>query len=207
MDYLSKARMVAQPLAESMGLSIWGAEFVPGGRAVLRFFVEKSKGIRQLSQNSPVCECVEQIESVSVNECAEFSRLLGLALDAEGNFNFTWVLEVSSPGFERLFFSLEQLNGFIGQTISVTVNDTPLDWKDTGVQSKQRKKFVGTLLQVNDGKFTLSIPKAQRLPDEPEVVSIDWNSVRRAHLVHDFSSGFTASKFLKGNSKAKGRKL
>ena len=182
-DYVSVARSLAEPLAESLGLTLWGIELVGGGRPTLRLFVEK---------NTPPPVGIDGSESektapdgVSVEQCAELSRLLGLSLDVEDSFDCAWVLEVSSPGLERVFFAPHQLRGYEGREIDVTLSVPHVTWP-VAEGLPGRKKFRGTLMRVEDSGFVLGIPEASRLPDDPETVTIDWHDVRRAHLVHVF---------------------
>jgi len=185
-DLVALANKLAEPLAASLGLDIWGVELVGGGRPVLRLFVER-KAPEGACPSSVSEECPPDTvpAGVSVDECAELSRLLGLSLEVEDSFDSAWVLEVSSPGLERVFFRLEQLEPFIGKELDVTLDGPHPSWPAAdGVPG--RRKFRGTLLGIGDDSFTLGIPAENRLPDEPETVVILWADVRRAHLVHVF---------------------
>ncbi|MDK2956742.1 MAG: ribosome maturation factor RimP [Desulfovibrionales bacterium] len=141
---------VLRPAVEALGLSVWGLEIEnPGRRKVLRLYVEKPGG-------------------VSVGECAKASRHAGLALEVEDAVPGSYILEVSSPGFERRFFHLEQMQPYVGRDVRVQLEE-PLEG---------RKNFKGELSVVADDRFTL-------LVDE-EAVELHWRDVKRARLVHDF---------------------
>lgn len=152
---------ICTPVAASLGLDVWGVELLGLGRPVARVFVDSPTG-------------------ATIEECTSVSRLTALALDVElGDKAFpeAWVLEVSTPGLERTFFTLEQMWAYIGREISVTLLDPHPDFPD-------RKKFQGVLLAVEDESFRLALTNA---PDPTaNTCTIDWNGVRKAHLIHIF---------------------
>ena len=118
-------------------------------------------------------------QGVTIDQCAELSRLAGLALDVEDPFATNWTLEISSPGLQRPFFKIDQLRNYVGRELEVVLA-APLDtWPG-------RKKFSGVLAAVADEEFTLSLPDTSRKAEEPEEVTIAWPFVRKATLVHHF---------------------
>ncbi len=166
---------LAKPLAESLGLELWGVETVGSVRPVARIYVDtKHADDADLEQ----AESFDTSTGVNVDQCAHLSRLLALSLDVEDAFATSWVLEVSSPGLERPFFSIDQLRDYVGKTIDVVMVEAHDDWNG-------RKKFTGNLESIRDEEFTV-VPLA-RTVDDPESVTIAWHMVRRAHLVHVFA--------------------
>jgi ribosome maturation factor RimP len=113
---------LAAPLAASLGLELWGIELAFGGRGVVRVFVEGENG-------------------VSIEQCAELSRLLGVSLDVEDCIPGAYVLEVSSPGLERTFFTENQLARALGQRVEITLRSPRPAWPG-------RRKFRGRLRGV-----------------------------------------------------------
>lgn len=191
---------LATPLAASLGLELWGVEVAGSSRPVLRLFVEKAGGAPDTSGVTEFMdvedefsenECSEDGFSedgsagVTVDQCAELSRLLGLTLDVEDPFAAAWTLEVSSPGLERQFFRLDQMRPYLGRSLELALVDGHPDWP-VSEGSPLRKKFRGVLEQVSDTAFTLNIPAATRRQDEPERVHIPWDNVRKATLIHAF---------------------
>jgi len=159
---LTRIRELASPFIESLGLTLWGLEMAGGpGRPTLRVFIEGPEG-------------------VDVEHCALVSRQLGLTLDVEDVVPGAYHLEVSSPGLERRFFSVGQMGPYQGREIEVAL-EQPVDG---------RKRFRGTLAEVEESAFTLACEgRAHRLP---------WNDVTRARLIHHFETP--------EELKAKGRK-
>jgi len=164
---------LARPLAESLNLSLWGIEFAFSGRGIVRVYVEGGQDVDGGNAVTPV----------TIDECAELSRLLGLALDVEDAIPGAYVLEVSSPGLERIFFTAEQLAGALGQTLEVTLLTPPLEFSG-------RRKFRGLLTAAPEnkaaGKFTLQVDNPSRPGEREGELSFaftDLKKVRQLHIV------------------------
>jgi len=139
------------PLCQARDLEIWGIDllFGAGGRhRIVRVYLDSSDG-------------------VSIDQCAEISRHLSLALDVEDIIPGAFTLEVSSPGLERPFFSLEQMAAYIGQTVRIRL-EKPLDG---------RKNFKGRLFAIDSPRFTLS--------DDSDTFVLTWDDVGKANLVYE----------------------
>lgn len=191
-DRTAIIRDLAEPLAASLGLELWGIDLSGSSRPLLRLFVEKLPDAESAATIPSVAEAPvtdqddEAAEGgVNIDQCAELSRLLGLTLDVEGPFAAAWTLEVSSPGLERVFFRLDQMRPYVGRIVDTTLVDGHPTWPVAeGIPG--RKKFRGTLEAVTETAFTLRIPAESRKQDDPELVEILWPTVRRANLVHVF---------------------
>lgn len=120
---------LARPLAESLGISVWGLELAAAGRrALVRLYIEAEGG-------------------AGVDQCAEMSRGLGAALEVEDIMSGAYVLEVSSPGLERRFFEPGQLAPYEGRILDVSLRE-PLDG---------RKNFRGRLTQARPDGLVLNV--------------------------------------------------
>ena len=102
---------LAEPVVRALGLVIWGVEVAQSGRMAVRLFVDvPACGPEDPTQAvTPGGEKIESPASASIGQCEEISRHLGLALEVEDAVPSAYVLEVSTPGLTRLFFSLEQM--------------------------------------------------------------------------------------------------
>ncbi|WP_027369595.1 ribosome maturation factor RimP [Desulfovermiculus halophilus] len=137
-----------EPIVRSLGLTLWGIEppsSPKGGK--LRVFLDSEQG-------------------VSVDQCAEASRHISMLLDVDDPIPGSYVLEVSSPGLERLFFHFHQLADYIGHPVAVTLKDP--------VQG--RKKWKGTLLQAADNEITLN--------SKTQTVVLHWDQIHKMHLIY-----------------------
>lgn len=151
---------LAAPLAASLDLDIWGVDASFGKRGLVRVFVENENG-------------------VDIDKCAELSRLLALALDVEDIFPGAYVLEVSSPGLERTFFTGGQLARYTGKTVDITLHAPTASHPD-------RKRFTGELVKAENGVF--AVAPSDGAPASPEEarppVAFAWEDVKTAKLVH-----------------------
>lgn len=149
---LEKIIDVVRPTVESLGLTLWGVEFTPAGkRSVLRVFIEHPEG-------------------VDIEHCATVSRHLSLVLDVEDVVPGGYNLEVSSPGLDRRFFTLEQAAGYVGSRISVQLFQ-PLDG---------RRNFQGVLQAVQEDRITLIV--------DGKPVELPWPDVKQARCAPDFDN-------------------
>lgn len=171
----------AAPAAAAFGLELWGVELAGSGRPVARVFVDAP------AQDSTVAAAPAAPAAagenalppgVTVDQCAEISRMVGLALDVEELFADAWTLEVSSPGLERPFFRPGQMLAYVGRETEVLLWDPHPDFPG-------RRKFCGRLTAVEGETFTLCLSTADRAADGTPV-RIQWDDVRRARLVHIF---------------------
>ena len=175
-DHVAAVQRHAIPLAADLGLEVWGVEIAGGIRPVVRLFVETSS-----PDHADEHQCGPDGAGVDIEQCAELSRRLGLALEVESLFAGAWTLEVSSPGFERPFFQAAQLSPYVGQEIELTLTGPLASWPG-------RKNFRGSLCAVDGEQVSLLLDATQRRPGDPERVDVLWGAVRKAHRVHIFAN-------------------
>lgn len=169
---------LAAPLAASLGLEIWGVDVSFGKRGLVRVFVEGGDG-------------------VDIDKCAELSRLLGLALDVEDILPGAYVLEVSSPGLERIFFTSAQLAAHLGKIVEITLHAPAAGYPG-------RKRFTGKLVRAENGEFAvLPLDAAPASPEETPLLAVFvWEDVKKANLVHFLPEPAGAAKGRKNKQKA-----
>lgn len=192
---LEQLKSLAEALAQSLGLGLWGLEISSGPRMVLRVYLEKDKAASPALQkdrasapgtapvsDAPLEEPALTAQGVSVDECASFSRLFGLALDVEDIMPGAYVLEVSSPGFERLFFTASQLAGAVGRLVDISFFEAPPG-------REGRKKFRGLLAAgplpekdiPDDARFALRLENEESVSGEDLVFA--FSDVKKARQV------------------------
>jgi ribosome maturation factor RimP len=102
LEVREEVRQLSQPLAEEQGFEVVDVEMLAQGRTrVIRVLLDKPGGI-------------------TVGECAVFSRRLGDCLEMNQTVPGSYHLEVSSPGLDRPIRTLEAVQRFAGQRISLT---------------------------------------------------------------------------------------
>lgn len=92
---------IAQPIAESLGLSLWDVRFVKEGADwFLRIYIDKEDG-------------------VSIEDCEAMSRAIDKPLDDADPISQSYCLEVSSPGLERELTRPEHFEMMNGEPVIV----------------------------------------------------------------------------------------
>ncbi len=97
-----KVEEILQPILERRGYVLVDVEFKGAGRRqLLRVFIDRREG------------------GISVNECASVSEELSLVLDVEDFISGPYILEVSSPGLDRVLKKDREINWAIGKKVRV----------------------------------------------------------------------------------------
>lgn len=188
-----KILSLAQPLVEAQGLEIWGLDVKDPPARLVRLFVDLPLATLQRLADKDAINAGESGDespvpqaSASIEQCEEISRALGLALEVEDCFQGPWTLEVSTPGLERKFFSLEQLKPYVGDFVEIRLSETP-----GGIASTPpRKNWRGKLLSVDENGFEIEPASigadGQILPENLPPCHIDWDKTLNAHRLHIF---------------------
>lgn len=136
-----------EPVVLAEGFEFVGVELITSGN-ILRVYVDKPGGI-------------------TLDDCASLSRQISAVLDAEPDLiNGKYFLEVSSPGLNRIIFSLKQMHQQIGKKISLKLL--------VAVDGKQ--KFSGVLEQVRDNIIHIKTCEGLEL-------AIDFADIAHANVI------------------------
>ena len=94
-------KKLVSPVVKDLGLEWVGLQYFPQGRrSLIRLYVDKPGGL-------------------TVEDCARVSRQVNALLGVEGPIVEDYTLEVSSPGLDRLLFTVEQCREQIGKLVTV----------------------------------------------------------------------------------------
>ncbi len=107
-------------------------------------------------------------EGVGVEDCARVSRELGSDLDREDMFTANYVLEVSSPGADRVFQARKEYEIFRGRRVKLEVSEG----------SEGTRTILGTLGEVDDDIVNLDTMKNGE-------VRVALKDIRKARLHMD----------------------
>ena len=141
---------LTEPIISSEGLELIDVEYQKESRGwVLRFYVDTEGG-------------------VTINHCSRLSQQIGDALEVKDIIPHGYVLEVSSPGLNRILKREKDFIGSIGKTIKVKT------WEPI----EERKNFQGTLLDCAKEQVTLQV-------DNQDVV-IPLSLISKAHSIYHF---------------------
>ena len=138
---VTAVRSIVQPIAESLGLSLWDIRFVKEGAGwYLRLFIDKDGG-------------------VSMDDCVDFSHAIDKPLDDADPIDQNYFLEVSSPGLERDLVKDFHFTAMLGKKIKLRLirpRDSKRDW--AGVLEDYA---AGTLTVRLADKTVLTIDKKE----------------------------------------------
>ena len=124
---------LATPMAAEQGCGIWDVEYVKeAGTWFLRVYLDHP-------------------EAVTIDHCEAVSRVLSDKLDEVDPIEGSYVLEVSSPGADRVLRKPEHFERFMGQKIEVRLY-RPRDGA---------KSLVGELKGYADGDVTVRTAKEE----------------------------------------------
>lgn len=122
-------------------------------------------------QNRPTLQIMAERSadgSMSVDDCAEVSRVVSAVLDVEDPFPGAYVLEVSSPGIDRPLVRPEDYTRFAGHEARIETHEL----------IGRRKRFKGRILGIEDDEVRVA------LADDPEdVARIPLRAIDKAKLV------------------------
>ncbi len=134
------------PTIEDLGYRFWGLEYqVRKVDALLRVYIDHENGI-------------------SVDDCANVSHEISGILDVEEPITMAYILEVSSPGMDRILFSAEQFNEFGGENVKIKLNQ----------MVEGRRKIKGKILSVEQQKITIGM--------DDEEITIEFEQIMRARI-------------------------
>ena len=107
------------PAVEACNVNLWGIEFLPQGkRSLLRIYIDKPvDASAEPAVNEDGEE--EQGRGIGVQDCVRVTQQVGAMLDVHDPISGEYSLEVSSPGWDRPFFQLEQMSGYIGHSVAL----------------------------------------------------------------------------------------
>ncbi|MBN1622596.1 MAG: ribosome maturation factor RimP [Endomicrobiales bacterium] len=97
------------------------------GKMVLRLFIDKDGGMR-------------------LDDCEHMSDKVGTLLDNSGVLSDSYILEISSPGLDRVLKKEKDFIKFIGKKAKVTLHE-PMDGQ---------RNFKGEILSAGNGQIKIS---------------------------------------------------
>lgn len=125
------AEALAAPIAAENGCEVWDVEYVKeAGSWYLRVYLDRPEG-------------------VTIDHCEAVSRALSDKLDEADPIEGSYILEVSSPGADRVLRKPEHFARFLGEKVEVKLY-RPRDGA---------KSLVGDLADYAEGAVTLQTPK------------------------------------------------
>ena len=136
-----------QPAVEACGFELWGLEFFPQGkRSVLRIYIDGTEG-------------------VTVEGCSLVSHQVSGILDVEDPISGEYLLEVSSPGWDRPLFTLSHYQRFVGSEVNLRLV-APIN---------ARRRYKGHIQAVIENTIELAF--------EGQIIRIPFAQIDKANVV------------------------
>ncbi len=154
----SRLTELLAPVVQGMGFELWGCEYVPRrNRSLLRVYIDRSEG-------------------VTADDCGRVSYQLSGALDVEDPIGAPYILEISSPGIDRLLLQADHFRRFVGQRAKFK-----LKWLVEG-----RRNMVARILSVREDQV---IVDEQQMNEKNNTYAIPFAAIERARLVPGIELG------------------
>ena len=129
------------PLVEQEGGEIvdlqWRRE---GHQWILRLFIDKPKGI-------------------TLDDCAYFSDRVGAFLDEKNSIEQSYVLEISSPGLDRVVKKDKDFEKFSGKAVKVRIK----------IADNGQRKFSGILKGLQNDKVMVQVGETLKAFDKKNI--------------------------------------
>lgn len=157
------------PAVQVCDVDLWGIEFIPQGkRSLLRIYIDK-----EVDTNAePIINEDGEVElgrGIGVEDCVRVTRQVGAILDVHDPISGEYALEVSSPGWDRQFFHLEQMQDYIGQKVALRLIHAV----------ENRRKFQAILRAVD-----VEAEMIQVEVEKQQILEIDANNIDKANLIY-----------------------
>ena len=152
---------IVKPVINDNNCFLWGIEILRGKKnTTLRIFIDSDNG-------------------VDINDCENISKDLKYEPNLDLSLGDNYILEVSTPGIDRKFFEINQLNDYIGE--------------DLLLKSKElhngKRNFSGKLSKCKEGMFSIVV--------ENKVMNFNFNDIDLCKLKPNYK------KLIKDNNYAK----
>lgn len=158
---VAELTQIIAPAVAACDVALWGVEFAPQGRrSLLRIYIECLPDDKAAGKH------------VTIEDCAAVNHQVSGVLEVHDPIAGEYILEVSSPGFDRSFFSDDQLRDYIDQTVSLRLIQA------IGTGDKKRRKVTGRLLAVTDDQLDIEA-------EDGEKFTILLSNIDKANLVFE----------------------
>lgn len=107
---------------------------------------------------------IDSKSGININDCEKVSNQVTHILDIENICNSDYILEVSSPGLDRVLMTKEHFAKYINKKVKLK-----LKWL-----VKNRKNIVGTIKDVSDNFVVIN--------DKTDIYEIEYDSIDNARL-------------------------
>ena len=148
------------PAVAVCDVTLWGIEFMPQGRkSLLRIYIEVNEADKAAGRH------------VTIEDCTAVNHQVSGVLNVHDPIAGEYILEVSSPGFDRPLFSREQLERYVGETVNLRLIHA------IGTGDAKRRKVQGVVSSLITDGVQISTPDGL-------VFDVLFDNIDKAHLVY-----------------------
>ena len=133
-DVTDKIATLVTPSLEATGFELVRVMLTGGDQPTLQIMADRSDGT-----------------SITVDDCADISRVVSAILDVEDPIKGAYTLEVSSPGIDRPLVRRKDFERFAGFEAKL----------ETGAPIEGRKRFRGRLIGVEGDDVRLALDNGE----------------------------------------------
>ena len=139
-------QLIEAPI-ESLGYQLVGVEYIQGGQSpVLRIYIDAEQGI-------------------GIEDCERVSHQVSGVLDVEDPIKQAYMLEISSPGFDRPLFKPHDFERFVGSQAKISMK----------LPVNGRRNFSGELQGFDNGDILIEV--------DGEVYALPLAKLAKARLI------------------------
>jgi ribosome maturation factor RimP len=147
MAITDQVEQLIEPAIETLGYELVGVEYIQGGPdSILRVYIDAENGIM-------------------IEDCERVSHQVSGILDVEDPIKSAYLLEVSSPGFDRPLFKSRDFERFAGEQAKITMK----------LPVQGRRNFTGQLQGFSDGEILIEV--------DGEVYALPLAKLAKARLI------------------------
>jgi ribosome maturation factor RimP len=175
---LEKVREAAERVARSEGLEVVDVEWKIGKQRFLRVYIDRVPQVSggnagtDAGLGAGTGEASSPYPKVSHADCEKVSKQLSVILDVEELVPGPgYILEISSPGMDRILTKAADFERFTGRLAKISTIE-PIG---------EGKFFEGRLKGFADGKIRMELKGK-----EARMVELPLDNVRKANLVVEF---------------------
>ena len=135
-----KINKIISPSLNKMGFQIFRIKLDKNAKSnsILQIMIEHQNG-----------------DPININDCSKISKHLSVLLDVEEVIDFSYILEISSPGINRPLEAISDFVKFIGKNISIELNDKTLKKRKINAKILSVKKNIIRILEKNKNEEML----------------------------------------------------
>ncbi len=149
---IQELEALCSPAVVDLGLELLGIEYAPSShRSVLRIYID-AEG-----------------RHVTLDDCTAVSREVSALLDVNDPIQGNYVLEVSSPGFDRPLFKPAHFERFIGQQAKIALH----------LPQEGRRRFSAAIRGVEGAEVLVE--------QDGKIFRLSHDNIAKARLVPDYS--------------------